>query len=123
MATAREILIRAYRKAQVIARNQAPEDDLLASGLDTFNDMLEAWRDNGIDMGLATLALSTECAIAPGDMRAVIYNLAVELANEEQVAIPPATAEIAASSLSALAGRFIGNHRPRIDRALRFRNR
>lgn len=118
MATARDILIRAYRKAQVIARNQTPEDDLLASGLATMNDLLESWRDTGIDLGLDTLTLATECAISPGEIRALIYNLAVELATEEQVAVPPATAAIAASALSALAGRLIGMQPVRLDPAL-----
>lgn len=118
MSTAQEVLTRALRKGHVIARGETPDSTVLAVHLETFNDMLEAWRDEGIDLGLGTLALDTELAIDAGCNRAIIYNLAVECANEEHVSVPPKTQQIADQARSSLAARLMPKERVRFPRAL-----
>ncbi|MGQ0835639.1 MAG: hypothetical protein ACT4O5_12115 [Gammaproteobacteria bacterium] len=123
MATARDVITRALRKGHVVGSAETPSDEQISAGLDTFNDMLEAWRDEGIDLGLSTLTLNTTLAVDAGVMRALVSNLAVEAANDEGVAVPQTTAVIAERSRAALAGRLSGVRHIRFDRALRQRRR
>lgn len=119
MATAQATIIRALRKGHVTANGETPPTEVLSAAIDTLNDMLEAWRDDkSIDFGLGTLTLATELAVDAGAIRAIVYNLAVELANDEHVSVPSQTREIAERSLAALAGRFLGSRRIRFPRAL-----
>lgn len=118
MATAQDLITRALRKGHVVANGETPATEVLAAALDTFNDLLESWRDAGIDLGLGTLTLATTVAVDAGSTRAIVYNLAVELANDEHVSVPPKTQQFADESKAALAGRFAGRRRFRFPRAL-----
>jgi hypothetical protein len=118
MTTARDVITRAYQKAHVIARGETPVAEQIEPALETFNDMLEEWRDHGIDLGLATLGLDDDVGADAGAMRAIVYNLAVELANDEHAAIPAATAAIAERSYNRLAAREVPVEAPRFDPAL-----
>lgn len=118
MATAQELIDRALVKGHVVARGVTPDSTLRADGLATLNDMLEAWRDEGLDLNLGTLTLSTEVAADAGAIRALMYNLAVELANDERVSVPAKTERLADLSRSSLAARLMGSTRVRFPRDL-----
>lgn len=123
MSTAQAIIIRALVKAHVLASGETPATDQLTVSLETLNDLLEAWRDEGIDFGLSELQLMSTVNIDSGAMRALIYNLAIELGNDQQVSVPDKTADIAERSRMSLAARFMGAQRVRFDSALTRRGR
>lgn len=118
MATAQDLITRALIKGHVIAEGETPTSTLLDSSLATFNDMLEAWRDEGLDLGLGTLALGSAVAADAGANRAIVYNLAVELANDQHVSVPDKTQKIADQARSSLAARKMGSFRVRFPRDL-----
>lgn len=118
MATAQELIDRALVKGHVVARGVTPDSTLRSDALATFNDMLEAWRDDGLDLNLGTLTLNSEATADAGAIRAIVYNLAVELANDERVSVPAKTQQIADQSRSALAARLMGSSRVRFPRDL-----
>lgn len=118
METAQELIDRALIKGHVVARGVTPDSTLRAAALTTLNDMLEAWRDEGLDLNLGTLALDSNVAADAGAIRAIVYNLAVELANDERVSVPAKTERIADQSRSSLASRLMGSTRVRFPRDL-----
>jgi hypothetical protein len=118
MATARQIVARAFQKAHIVARGETPATEQNEAAIETLNDMLEEWRDNGVDFALGVLGLDDEVTVDGGAMRAIVYNLAVELANDEHAAIPPATAAIAERAWDRLVAREQGPEVPRFSRAL-----
>jgi hypothetical protein len=115
VATARAIITRAFQKAHVTARGETPATEQMDAGLDTFNDLLEEWRDNGVDLGIGPYAIDDEVNVDGGAMRAIVYNLAVELGNDEHAAIPGATAAIAERSWDRLVAREMGPEVPRFS--------
>lgn len=121
MSTVRDAIKTAFQKAHVIAVGEDPIPGQYATALVTFNDMLEAWRDEGIDLGIVDAELDDTLTVDQGARRAIIYNLAVEIGNDEQAAIPAATIAIAERSASALAGRQRGVQPVRFDPALTMR--
>lgn len=123
MATARDVITRALRRGRIIGSAETPSAEQSATAIDTLNDMLEAWRDEGLDLGLSTLALDTTLAVDAGVMRAVVSNLAVEVANDAGVAVSQTLALMSERSRAALAGRLSGVRKIRFDRALRQRRR
>lgn len=123
MATARDLITRALRRGHVIGSAETASAEQSSAGLDTLNDMLEAWRDEGLDLGLSTLSLSATLAVDDGAIRAIVYNLAVEVANDEGIAVSATTALNAERSRAALTGRLSGLRKVRFDRALRQRRR
>jgi len=123
MATARDLINSAFRKGHVIAEGETAAAEQIVPALETFNDMLEAWRDDGLDLGLGTLTLDTVVAVDAGAHRAIKYNLAVELANDAHVSVPDVTLTIAERSRSALAGRRSGTRKIRFNAALTPRGR
>lgn len=123
MATARDVITRAFQKAHVLSRGEQPVAEQLQPALDTFNDMLEEWRDNGVDLGLGTLGLDDDVSVDGGAMRTIVYNLAVELANDEHAAVPATTAAIAERSYNRLVARESPAEVPTFDSALTYGSR
>lgn len=80
MATTRNIIIRALKRAAVIDAGEggsASADDI-TDGLATLNEMMFAWRGQGVDIAHQTLALSDEFVwfVPPAAMKsAVLFDL------------------------------------------------
>lgn len=119
MATARDIITRALRRAHVIANGETPAGDVLSGALSTLNEMLEAWQDEGIPTGIRGLELATELAIDAGAHRAILDNLAVELADNEGLPVSNVLATRAERGRSSLQARYLGTRPVKFDPALR----
>lgn len=99
MSTAQEIINKAAKKAGVLARGgQKLESDVNADILDLLNLMLERWRNNGVDLGLPTLTLTTEMIIDGADEEAIVIQLALRTITEFN---RPPRAGLAAAGSSA----------------------
>ena len=80
MSTAQEIINKAAKKSGVLARGgQQLEADINVDILDLLNDMLDRWRNNGVDLGLPVLTLTTELIIDSADREAIIIQLALRI--------------------------------------------
>jgi hypothetical protein len=118
MATARDLITRALRRAHIVATGEPPEDEQISEGLDSFNDMLEAWKDEGIPHGFPELELDTVVPIDRGAHRALIDNLAVNCADDAGAPVSQSLALRAERGRASLIARYFGSPNARVDRAL-----
>lgn len=81
MATARDIVTRALRKRRILAVGQSPEASELADGLSDLNDMLSAWRIDGIDIGHVTLAASDTLDVPDDHILTIVLSLAERMSD------------------------------------------
>lgn len=122
--TLADLIARALRLAHIVATGEDPEDDQAHEAVETFNDMLEAWRDDGIDLGLPTFTTAdydggtVTVDVDAGATKALRYNLAVEAANEAGLEVSKVTNREAERSRGALAARLSPTKRVRFDHAL-----
>lgn len=125
MATVRDIATRALRLAGIVAVGETPSADQVEEALEDFRDMLEQWRDDGLDLGLRgdDLTLDTEPALDRGTFKALRYNLAVEIANDAGLGVSATTRDIADRARGSLAARLRGNRPVKFDTALIGRRR
>lgn len=119
MATARDLITRALRRAHIVATGEPPEDEQISEGLDSFNDMLEAWKDEGIPHGFPELDLDTVVPIDRGAHRALIDNLAVNCADDVGTPVSQTLMLRAERGRAALIARYFGSPAAKVDRALR----
>ena len=80
MATAQDLINRASTLASVRPADYALTADLNTLYLDLLNDMLQEWENDGINLGLPTLAASDTITLPDSDLMAIRYNLAVGIA-------------------------------------------
>ena len=99
---AQTLVKRAAVKAHVLEKSETMPPDMLATHIETLNELLETWRDDGIDLGLSLpLAADEELDIDSSAVRTLTYNLAVEIGNDEHAAVPQLTVEIAERTKSS----------------------
>lgn len=81
MATNSEVIGDALKELNVIAETQSPSPEQGAHGLRKLNELLEAWTEDGIELGYYAQTLTTaDCPIPLWAVRAVKLCLAPELA-------------------------------------------
>jgi hypothetical protein len=96
MATAQQLINRTLRLLGVKAEGQTATPEQSVGALDAMNDMLFAWRDQGVDLGHTALALGDTIPYQDDHLAAIRYSLAVELAPEYG---RPVQGEIAANQM------------------------
>lgn len=77
-----EIINRTLKLISVLEEGGTPSSEQQTDALNALNDMLNEWQDKGISVGLGDLALTDDFPVDESDLRAVRYNLAVEIAPE-----------------------------------------
>lgn len=96
MATNRDIITTALRIINIIDENQPATSELAAEGLEAMNDLLADWDADGIELGyFPQTNLSATSPLEDKDLRAIKYNLALEIAGRKNTAISPANIAIA----------------------------
>jgi hypothetical protein len=91
MATASHIIERAFSKIGVRAAETPLEAEEIQNGLDTLNDMLSAWDNDGTLKGVSPVSAAEDEVKAPRYAEGAIKaHLAMRLAGEYRVAITPA---------------------------------
>lgn len=102
--TAIEMLTDAYRAANIVDENGTPGPEQGVTGLRILNQMMGQWDRDGIRLGWTVVAAQSDVLpIDFQDERAVKYNLAVELAGDNNIEPPAFVALTAAQTYAALA--------------------
>lgn len=101
MATVADLIERSLRTLGILAASETPKADQLTDGFLALNDMLDGWAAEGLDVS-PFAATTDEVDLPPGYARALRYNLAVELADDYGVAVPPTVGGNAADSKTIL---------------------
>ena len=76
MATARDIVTRALRKRRVIAVGVSPDAAEMTDGISDLNDMLSAWRIDGIDIGHITVVEGDTLDVPDDHLLTIVLSLA-----------------------------------------------
>lgn len=92
MATALKIITRAAQLIGLVESGESLEASEVSDGLDSLNQMLHAWADQGIDLEHADLAQGDTLAVQDNHLAAIRYNLAIEMAAEYNRPIPAVVA-------------------------------
>lgn len=79
MATAQELINSSALQAGILAEGQQLEAGNNADALKRLNRMIARFKNNGVDLGLATLALSDEMYIDDADEEALEIQLTLRL--------------------------------------------
>lgn len=79
MATMRDIIVRAFRKASITGVDTNPTATEIDEGLTALNGMLHEWKLRGVDISHSTLALNGTFPIGPEYEDGTAYLLASRL--------------------------------------------
>lgn len=88
MSTVADIVRRALKLATVLDDEETPEPSEQADGIDSLNELLSSWYDEGISISNGGLEATDTFPIDGKEARAVRYNLAVEIAPEYGKTLP-----------------------------------
>jgi hypothetical protein len=88
MATGQSMVTRTLRLLGVLADGQSPTAQQLSDGLDSMNEMLSAWRDQGVDLGHSTISAGDTIPYQDDHLPAIRYSLAIEIAPEYGRSVP-----------------------------------
>lgn len=83
MATARDIVERAYRKIGVVASDEAMTADQAQNGMDTLNMMMHGWMLDGIDVAHVDMDLADQFTLPPEFQEGTVYLLANRIAPDQ----------------------------------------
>lgn len=105
MATANDVITRALRMIGVLAAGEAASAEDAADALGALNDMLRDWEADGVSLGFAPLSSVGGALGVPDDaLRAIKFNLAVELAPEYSTEPSPTVLNTARDTYRQLLG-------------------
>ena len=76
MATARDIITRALTKRRIIGLGRTPTAAELTDGLSDLNDMLFAWRNDGIDIGHVEVTADDTLDVPDDHILPIVLSLA-----------------------------------------------
>jgi hypothetical protein len=80
--TAQEMIRRTLRLAGILADGQTPTAEMYSDGLQSLNEMLSAWRDQGVDLGHISLSMGDELPYQDDHLAAIRYSLVIEISPE-----------------------------------------
>ncbi len=118
MATAQDLINRAFRIATVIHSGEAPGAAEIQDALTMLNQMLHGWKLDGIDLNHITLALTDTFPHPEDHEEAVVYNLVPRLCTEYGVTLKTEVATLATRLFVNLQNFYADPQDARIDPAL-----
>lgn len=116
--TAQDMIRRALRLAGILADGQTPTAEMYSDGLQSLNDMLSAWRDQGVDLGHSPLEMGDEIPYQDDHLAAIRYSLTVEIAPEYSAPLRQEVVSLQQQYFRALQALYCNPPRLRIDDAL-----
>lgn len=78
--TVNDLIKGAFRLLNLIEEEETPSDAMMQDALEDLNTMLHSWQLDGVGVFHTDLSLGDDVALDDSHLRAVKYNLAVELA-------------------------------------------
>lgn len=118
MARVRDIVTGALRRLSVIAAEEDPSDADADRGLKIYNQMLFALKGQSIDVNHSTQTLNSNFVLGAQHEQGVECMLAVAMAGEFGVAIPPKLQELADAGDAVLAGDYMVVEPMSVDRSM-----
>ena len=115
MATARDIIERAFRKLGVVASDEGMTADQAENGINALNMMMHAWVLDGIDVAHVDLELADEFTMEPRFHEGCVYLLAERLSPDYSAPVAFDSGEFK----KRLSAAYCIVPEVRIDRALR----
>lgn len=100
--TALDVITAAMRKLRILPSGGVPTSQETEDGLNALNDMLAAWRIEGIDLAQTTLASNDIIDVPANHIEGLKLNLAVRIAEDFGAQIGPSMAAGATASHAAL---------------------
>lgn len=107
MSTVSDIVRRAMKLATVLDDEETPEASELSDGVDSLNDLLSSWMDEGISICNGGLVASDTFPVDGKEARAVKFNLAVEIAPEYGKVLDPLVVNTASELLTWLRTKYV----------------
>jgi hypothetical protein len=118
MATAQDLINSAAKFAGILAEGQTLEGGVNADALNRLNRMLSRWENDGVDLGLSTLAASDSIYIDDADEEAVEINLALRLMARHRRPTDPGLSQAGLSAFTELQAKYAIINEMEIDIAL-----
>lgn len=116
MTTVSTMITRALRTLGVLQSGESPSAEESSDALVAFNDMLNFWRTQGVDLEFYEFTAISDTIPYPEDhMAAFRYNLAVWLSPEYGVSPSDVIGALALSTFEALHVQYRGNEEMVID--------
>ena len=91
---------------KVKGQSQALSSAKQVKYLRRLNQMLQSWRNNGIDLGLDLMTSGETIYVDEADELAIFYNLAVMIAQDENKPILPDTKQMANDTKKSLRAKY-----------------
>lgn len=107
--TARDTITRALTMLGITLSGNAPTAVEAFDGLKALNNMIHAWKGQGVDVGHVDLALSDNLALAPEHHEGTTALLAIRLSPDYSAPVPKETALIASNGWAALQAKYIAD--------------
>ncbi len=118
MTTANDIIADAATELGIIGEGNPLSADDAAQSLRRLNDMLNAWAEDGVDLGYFALALADTVDVPDSHLRAIRANLAIDMASMFGTRASAETVAIAAGSWRALKSAYVKTREVKLDAAL-----
>ena len=106
MSTAQDLINGAASLAGILRTGQSLQAGVNADALNRLNRMFGRWQNDGVDLGLSTLAATDTLYIDTADEEAVELGLAVRLMARHRRPIDPLVMGAAASSFVELQAKY-----------------
>jgi hypothetical protein len=102
MPTVKAVIKSAFKLAGIVAESETLTAEQESDGVTQFNDMLHAWKNQGIPLEHVTLTVSDVVPYPDDHIEPIKYNLAVKLAAEYDAPIDQLKIILAAQGLEGL---------------------
>lgn len=123
MATVTDLISRALRRVGVIAEDETATSSQSNDALDSLNDLLSSWMDEGIPINNGDLALTDTFPVDVSERRAVFLNLSIELASDYGRSVDAVTFEHAEDLKKVLMVKYSQIDESSFDDSLLYSNR
>ena len=106
MTTAQDIINSSAKMAGILAEGQTLESGVNTDALNRLNRMFARWANNGIDLGLDTLAASDTIYVDVSDEEAIELALALRLMAKHRRQIAPGLSEAGDQMITELQSKY-----------------
>jgi len=118
MATARDIIISAFKKASLVAQGQSPNASEVADALETLNDMAASWDARDVHTGWSAVTLDDDIVLDARHYEGLKFMLAERILSDYGSEVPREVSRRASDGWQLMCGDFMAPENLRVDVAL-----